>query len=183
MKFFLYIVTLCVAFTAANDSDDDDHECPRERNGCLGQNDVNHILHNWPRLFDTEDAGWLINNINCTVAEDFVSNDEGRMYFGLSMSFLVENARKADMVRKVSRTMVSTFPHAPTSSTKILLISNSKPGTQVLEASTQKSRNSMIAITLHSGGCITDLRLGAPNGECKIDWHFDVVGTESLTSK
>ncbi len=89
MKSLLYLLTLFAALIAANNSDDNNHdndnsndECPRKRDGCLGQNDVNHILNNWPRLFDTEDANWLTKNINCTVAEDFVSNNEGSMFFG-----------------------------------------------------------------------------------------------------
>lgn len=95
MKLLLYILTLFAAVTVANDSDDD--QCPRKRNGYLGQNGVNHILHNWHCLFDTEDANWLINNINCTVAEDFVSNNEGMMFFGSSInpsliSFLRDSA-------------------------------------------------------------------------------------------
>lgn len=84
MKSLLYLVTILAALTCANDSAQD--QCPPKRNGCLSQNDVNHILNNWPRLFDTEDANWLINNINCTVAEDFVSYNEGTMVFGKSFS-------------------------------------------------------------------------------------------------
>jgi hypothetical protein len=82
MKSLLYSLTLFAALTRANGSDQD--QCPQKRNGCLGQNDVNHILNNWPRLFDTEDANWLINNINCTVTEDFVSYNEGSMFSGQS---------------------------------------------------------------------------------------------------
>jgi hypothetical protein len=81
----LYYPTLFAAFIVANDSDHGDDQCPRKRDSCLGQNGVNHILHNWPRLFDTEDANWLVNNINCTVVENFISNNEGRMFFGSLM--------------------------------------------------------------------------------------------------
>src|SRR6202044_251854 len=86
MKSLLYLVACFAAVIVANGSDHDNDQCPQKRNGCLCQNDVNHILDNWPRLFDTEDADWLTKNINCTVAEDFVSYNEGSMVFGLSIN-------------------------------------------------------------------------------------------------
>jgi hypothetical protein len=95
MRSSIYFLLLLVTFSTAypndnehedhNNHDHDDDQCPKEREGCLSQNDVNHILNNWPRIFDTTDSAWLKNNINCTVTEDFVSNNEGNMFTGKSL--------------------------------------------------------------------------------------------------
>jgi hypothetical protein len=116
----LYLLLLFAAAIVANNSDHDNNQCPRKRRGCLGQNDVNYILNNWPRLFDTEDADWLTRNINCIVAEDFVSNNEGSMFFGSSIDpylciIFRYDACNTKAVLQALSTTASTSLRAPTS--------------------------------------------------------------------
>jgi hypothetical protein len=87
MKYVFSLLCLLLNFTSAtpNDHNHDHHDqCPRTRHGCLCQDDVDYVLSVWPRLFDTEDATFLNNTIKCIVTDDFVSNNEGRMIFGIT---------------------------------------------------------------------------------------------------
>jgi hypothetical protein len=87
--FLVTFVTVFAAVTANNDHDHDhDHQhndCPRTRHGCLCQEDTDHILSLWPRLFDTQNATFFNETINCILAEDFTTRNEGEMFFGTQL--------------------------------------------------------------------------------------------------
>jgi hypothetical protein len=81
MRSLFALLLLSLAALGASNVPDND-KCPRTRSGCLHKNDVNYILNLWARIHDTEDADWLNKTIDCIVAEDFQSTNEGSMVFG-----------------------------------------------------------------------------------------------------
>ena len=128
---------------------------PEKRHGCLCQD---NILSIWPRLFDTEDATWLNNSINCVVTDDFVNNKEGSVFFGSSASnFSYMSDTQASL------TTASTLTIDQNSCMRISSTSNLKPGTRIRVVITCSWLRFMAVIILRFVGCIMEMLLGTLN--------------------